>query len=392
MWVHNPVPTRFWEEPENRRNYLLWLGRKLRYRRMRDWYRLRFEHMAAYSGSTPASYYWLSSPAYAVKACFPAYEWQEWLFAKVPEAFWQSADNRRRYMTWLGKQLGFRHLDDWYRVTTKDFQRHHGGAFLLEHRSSVSQLVAACFPQRDWKPWLFARSPSNLWEDRKTCREYMRWLGQRLGYGRLDDWYGTKSSDFVSNQGRMLLRRYRDSVAAAVIDLVPRRQWCEWKFTRVPLGFWDHLENRRRYVLWLGKQLGYRSAKDWSLVCRRHFYEHCGGGLAVMYHSIRDLLEECFPEWDWKSQERRRYRKTLLSIDGILAWANAYRAIHGKWPSRKSGMITGTDETWDGVNRSLYHGLRGLEGGRSLPCLLSEHRGAQRRNALPTPSEQQIID
>jgi hypothetical protein len=124
------------------------------------------------------------------------------------------------------------------------------------------------------------------------------WLGARLGYRCLDDWYRVKYSDFTKNYGLMLVRGYRGSVSALVTDLIPRRQWCEWKFTRVPPGFWDCLENRRRYLLWLGRQLGRHRQKDWRQVSRKHFRENGGGALLTMYHSVGDLLKECFPQWE----------------------------------------------------------------------------------------------
>ena len=33
----------------------------------------------------------------------------EWLLANVPGGFWSKAKNRKRYVRWLGKQLGIRH-------------------------------------------------------------------------------------------------------------------------------------------------------------------------------------------------------------------------------------------------------------------------------------------
>lgn len=300
VWLFENSPKGFWAEPKNRRNFLLWLGHKLRFRRMRDWYRLSYQDMACHRGSGLANAFWHGSPIHAVKECFPNYDWQEWFFAQAPRTFWHSSTNRRRYMTWLGEQLGFQKTEDWYKATTVDFQRHRGGALLLEYRSSVSETVAACFPRRDWKPWLFERAPNCFWQDRENCRTYLLWLGKRLGYKHPDDWYRLKGDDFKNNHGRMLLRRYRSSVAEVVMDLLPRRNWCEWKFTRVPPGFWNHIENRRRYILWLGKHFRCRRAKDWLRVRCKDFYDHCGGSLVIRYHSHWDLLEECIPEWDWE--------------------------------------------------------------------------------------------
>ena len=45
VWVFGTVPSGFWQQPENRRNYLLWLGHKLGFRRMSDWYRLTYQDL-----------------------------------------------------------------------------------------------------------------------------------------------------------------------------------------------------------------------------------------------------------------------------------------------------------------------------------------------------------
>lgn len=296
VWLFPPVSPGFWRQRQNRRNYMLWLGQQLGFRRLSDWYRLTYHDMLTHRGGNLASVYWHGSPIHAVQECFPGYDWQEWFFAHVPRAFWHDPENRHRYMEWLGGELGFRQPKDWYRVATLDFQRHRGGTLLLRYRSSVTATVRACFPKHDWKEWMFPKTPMGFWMNRRNCQRYLRWLGERLGYEHPDDWYNVKASDFRHNHGGELLKSRRGSAAAAVIDLIRRRRWHEWKFTRVPPGFWDHVENRRRYVEWLGRQLGYRHAKDWRHVRRRDFYEHCGGSLVVRYHSCWDLLEECLPK------------------------------------------------------------------------------------------------
>ena len=46
VWVCEPVPFRFWEDVDNRRDFLLWLAHKQRFRWMTDWYRLNFRLLA----------------------------------------------------------------------------------------------------------------------------------------------------------------------------------------------------------------------------------------------------------------------------------------------------------------------------------------------------------
>ena len=72
-------------------------------------------------------------------------------------------------------------------------------------------------------------------------------------------------------------------------------------------------------------------------------------------------------------------RKNLppLCIAQILAWADAHRACHGRWPKVLSGPVdTAPGETWAGVESALQHSTWGLLRRSSLARLLTEQRGA----------------
>jgi hypothetical protein len=206
-------------------------------------------------------------------------------------------------MDWLGEQLGCRRPEDWYRVSTRDFQRHKGGSFLLHYRSSVSEAVMSYLPDFQWQEWRFVSAPNAFWASRKNRHRYLKWLGEQLGYRRWTDWYALKGDDFRRNFGGECLKYY-GSPTAAVKDLFPASAWCEWKFSRVPKAFWRRLQNRRRYTHWLGETLGLHRSKDWRRVRARDFRDNCGGGLlAVSTGSYRDLLQECFPKLDRDRRE-----------------------------------------------------------------------------------------
>jgi hypothetical protein len=64
-----------------------------------------------------------------------------------------------------------------------------------------------------------------------------------------------------------------------------------------------------------------------------------------------------------------------LTIQQILAWADAYRAQTGRWPNRNSGQIPNSSgEKWSAVDKALTNGRRGFVRGGSLAKLLYEHR------------------
>jgi hypothetical protein len=76
----------------------------------------------------------------------------------------------------------------------------------------------------------------------------------------------------------------------------------------------------------------------------------------------------------------------------ILAWADAWHARTGHWPTRESGPVPESPgDTWMAVNVALRKGHRGLPGGSSLARLLAEHRGYRNIHGLPRLTLGQIV-
>jgi hypothetical protein len=90
--------------------------------------------------------------------------------------------------------------------------------------------------------------------------------------------------------------------------------------------------------------------------------------------------------------------KPPLTVAQILAWADAYHARAGTWPTARSGPIPeAPGEVWQRLNAALYNGYRGLPGGDSLARLLNWHqRGRratprQRRSQSWTGAEDMLV-
>jgi hypothetical protein len=80
-----------------------------------------------------------------------------------------------------------------------------------------------------------------------------------------------------------------------------------------------------------------------------------------------------------------------LTVDQILAWADAHRAATGRWPVEESGPVSGAPgESWGAISLALSKGQRGLPAGSSLARLLAERRGARNRKGLPRLTLKQI--
>jgi hypothetical protein len=101
-----------------------------------------------------------------------------------------------------------------------------------------------------------------------------------------------------------------------------------------------------------------------------------------------------FETSDAGKQAVMRSCRPALTTSGILTWADAHHALHGRYPKKRDGQITGGPPglNWRMVDNALRIGLRGLAGGSSLPQLLTECRGYRNKQALPPITEDLIAN
>jgi hypothetical protein len=60
-----------------------------------------------------------------------------------------------------------------------------------------------------------------------------------------------------------------------------------------------------------------------------------------------------------------------LTVEQVLAWADAHRARTGRWPSAASGpVLDAPGEHWRAIASALRYGYRGLPYRQSLARLL----------------------
>jgi hypothetical protein len=84
--------------------------------------------------------------------------------------------------------------------------------------------------------------------------------------------------------------------------------------------------------------------------------------------------------------------RPILTVEQILAWADAHREATGDWPVENAGPVReATGESWNAISIALSKGGRGLPGGSSLARLLAEHRGARNPKNLPRLTVEQIL-
>ncbi|MBN4050257.1 hypothetical protein JYT28_00715 [Desulfobulbus sp. AH-315-M07] len=371
-WKFKQAPQGFWKKKDKRWDFMDWLGKELGFKRPQDWYTISVRDFEENHGKGLLIGVYKGSPSAAVMDHLPDFGWQAWRFANLPLNHWSRRAHRREYMDCLGRTLGYERPEDWYKLTAKQLQRNGGAELLKYFNSSPSSVVIDHMPKYEWQPWLFPAVPQGYWHKRKHRLKYMRWLGERLGYKRPEHWYKISVQDFEDNGGLgLLVSKYGGSPIEAVMNLVPRYSWKEWMFQHVPLKWWDSHENQRKYLRWLGKQLGYKKPADWYQITARDFAKNHGATLVsakyggspsavvIAYFPNRTWLPWMFnevPRGFWaKAQHRRAYMNWLATRLGIRTPSDWYY-VTGKDFEKNlgGGLFSGR------YRSSVYRALRDL--------------------------------
>lgn len=298
-WLFPRVSKGFWDDRTNRMRYLEWLAKALGFEKVEDWYGLHCRHLTERGGSGLLGRF-NSSRVQILRSHFPEHEWLEWRFQNVPMGFWDDSSNVRRYLDWLGDQLGFKEPKDWYALKARHLDWHFGTCLRAKCGGAPSRIMQRYFPEHEWLEWQFHEVPKGFWTEVGNVRRYLEWLGAGLGFRQPEDWYRLKKSNLMNNHGSSLLVLFRGSLFKLVRTCFPEHEWLEWRFRRVSVGFWENLDNARRYLAWLGDKMGFEEPEDWYRLSSRELRRNHGATLLKRFNSFVQVIRACYPEHDWQ--------------------------------------------------------------------------------------------
>ncbi len=243
---------------------------------------------------------------------------------RLPIYFWEDEQNHKRYIQWLGRELGVEKMEDWYKVTIQDFYDRRGERFLEYYENSYTKALQTHFPKFDWKPWLFRQAPSGYWHDLENCRKYVKWFEKQSGFKSKKDWYEIRQDDIYALQGSGMLNHFACSVQQLVSAIYPDHDWKPWLFTQVTKNFWPQNENRIAYMQWLEKKLRYKKPNDWYRITKLDFIHNQGASLMQMGYKPIALIRELYPDQEWLQwrfiQVSQGYWKEKANRIAYLKW------------------------------------------------------------------------
>lgn len=189
-WRFHKVPQGYWEDKKHHKFFFDWLGKKLGIQELDDWYNIPPEQVDKNGGKGLMVNYFNSSLWTALKSVYPEHDWLMWKFHKVPKGYWEDTANQRKFFDWLGKKLGYTHLDDWYNITKDQIDKHGGAGLLAQcYNNSPWGALEAVYPEHEWQPWRYQKAPREYWKDEANFKKMFEWLERQLNIQSPEDWY-----------------------------------------------------------------------------------------------------------------------------------------------------------------------------------------------------------
>lgn len=188
-------------------------------------------------------------------------------------------------------------------MTTKEIRSLGHDIVGKYYSGSLYDALTELYPEHNWKFWMFRQTKRGLWDDQDRVLEYLRWLGDELGFQDYEDWYRVTVTNFRDNYGATLvLNKYGGHLHRVVTENFPEYDWKLWLFNRTPGRMFDDWQFRKDAIEWMASEIGIEGPEDWYQVSRKEFKENrLWGMLSHQYSSsVFNLVSDIYPEIDWK--------------------------------------------------------------------------------------------
>lgn len=325
LWMFKCSAVGHLEKKENREAFFQHLKEYYNCREMEDWYNITAEDIYKQGGQSLLVLY-EDSVSRLLADIYPQHNWMVWKFKDISD-HWERRKNHKLFFDWLGDQLGYKSIDEWYNLTWKDLYTHGG---LLNYSSnSISDALSAAYPK-------LIPSKINLhkeyWDLVENKKMFYEWLGSKFGYKDLDDWYNLGEQDIFKHAGQGVTN-YCSKPATDLPIVYPQHKWMTWRFSMTSRKYWDKLEkeDQKNIVDWLQEKLCINCPEDWyriSLNVVKRLVPLPNSNL------LHQMLRTYYPTHKWDSSRLNRMGKQTKASQRELI-----RIMQELFPSHSKSII-----------------------------------------------------
>lgn len=130
-WRFRSSSKRYWENVDNQRQFMDWLGKQLGIAQWQDWYKVTRAQIGE-NGGWAIIHRYNGSPSSILTTVYPQFSWELWKFDRSPREFWNDENQVQQYLQWVAKELNIKSIDDWMILAKHRLAKLKKGSVLLE--------------------------------------------------------------------------------------------------------------------------------------------------------------------------------------------------------------------------------------------------------------------
>lgn len=188
------LPHNYYQDQNNQRSALDWAAEKLEINIQEDWYSVSVNDVNAIGLSGLFSHYYNGSLFPALVSVYSEFEWDPYRFESIPRSHSLDVKKKkhRQVLDRIASRLQIVSQRDWYRITTKQFQR-EDSAFLESYNGSLYNALRHVYSEFEWNPFFCRNLSGNILHqlDTQKLKEFMEETTQNL---RIENWDSLSAS------------------------------------------------------------------------------------------------------------------------------------------------------------------------------------------------------
>lgn len=323
-FLNRKIPDDYWKDKENIILFMRFVCYTNKYKEIEDWYNCAKTNIIKLGGGK--LFIKFNDVIEILNFIYENnYTFYFWKLNIVPKGSWDDLNKQKEYMNWIYNKLEFKSMEDWYNLTYQQIYKNYGYTLTERYKNYPYGILKNIYPDYDWKPWKFNMVSSKLWEIKEILDKYRDYLSKTMNINKIEDWYNINQEIIFKNDGSGLIKK-----AGSLINLLkifyPDYVWLEWKLKKTE-NFWVNIDNQRKYMDWLFKELKYETMEDWYKTSILIFNKNRGCGILKRYeNSPKKLITSVYNDYQWDDKKfyehkcERICNNLLLELDENLIY------------------------------------------------------------------------
>lgn len=220
----NPFP--FFTEKRSAKNvrlFLDWIGDQFCIENQHDWYQFTARDVKGVGASSLFANF--DSLCSALQHGYPEFQWNAVLFPQITKHWWRQHINQRKFLDWIGGELGIERQEDWYNVTEQQIFSFGGYILCQRVHRGFQEALEKVYSEYQWHPWLFRNVQHGLWTDSNARKSCLEWIGHQLGVKQMHQWLSVSKSQVKEIRGGSLVYHFGDSWLRTLTSVFPQFNW-----------------------------------------------------------------------------------------------------------------------------------------------------------------------